>query len=80
LDLGEVGTLVLQPLQDEVNSLEPQSNGRKHFALIRVGEDAFLDAILGEVGVEVDFCFMNKFEVRTDDDSYKPGASVHVEM
>jgi hypothetical protein len=69
LNLGEIGALLLQSLQDKVNGFEPQGDGRKNFALVRVSEDTFLDSIFGKVGVEVDFGFVNKFEVGTNDDT-----------
>jgi hypothetical protein len=69
LNLGEIGALLLQSLQDKVNGFEPQGDGRKNFALVRVCEDTFLDSIFGKVGVEVDFGFVNKFEVGTNDDT-----------
>jgi hypothetical protein len=34
-----------------------------------VVEDALLEAILGEVGVEVDLGFVDEFEVGADDDT-----------
>ena len=70
MDLGEVGTLLLQTLQDKVDSLEPQGDWCKHFTLIWVCENTLLNAILGQVGVKVDFGLMDKFEVGTDDNSY----------
>jgi hypothetical protein len=63
LDFGEVGTLILQPLQDEVDSFEEQCGRCEDLALGRIGEDSFLDAILCEVGIEVDLSFVNEFEV-----------------
>jgi hypothetical protein len=69
LDLGEVGALLLQPLQNKVNGFEPQCDGRKDFALIVVVEDALFKPILGKVGVKVDFGFVDMLEIRADDDS-----------
>jgi hypothetical protein len=69
LDLGVVGTLFLQSLQNEVNGFEPQGDGRKHLALIVVVKDALLKTILGEVGVEVDLGFVEEFEVGADDNT-----------
>lgn len=69
LDLGEVGTLLLQSLQDKINGFEPQGDGRENLALSRVCEDTLLDAIFGEIGIEIDFGFVDKFEIGTDDDT-----------
>ena len=69
LDLGEVGTLLLQSLQDKINGLEPECDWRKDFTLVRVGEHTFLNAIFGEVGIKVDLCLMDELQVRTDNDS-----------
>jgi hypothetical protein len=55
--------LLLQSLEDKIDSFEEQRSWRKDLALCRVGEDALVDAILGKVGVEVDFRFVNEFEV-----------------
>ena len=76
LHLGEVCTLLLQPLQYEVDSFEEQSYGCEHLALGRVCEHALLNAIFGtEVCVEIDLGFLQELEVRTDDNSCVPAVS-----
>lgn len=69
LDLGEVGTLLLQSLQDKINGFEPQSDRREDLAFGGVGENTLVNSILGEIGIEVDFGFLDEFEVGSDDDS-----------
>ena len=69
LDLGEIGTLLLQSLQDKVDGFKPQGNRREDFALVGVCEDTLLNSILGEIGVEVDFGFVDKFKVGTNNDA-----------
>jgi hypothetical protein len=69
LHLGEIGTLLLQSLQNKVDGLEPQGDGREDFAFIGVCEDTLLNPIFGEIGVKVDFGLVNKFKVGTNDDT-----------
>jgi hypothetical protein len=58
-------------LQYKVNRFEEQSDRREHLALGGVRQHALFDAILcAEIGVEVDFGFVEELEVRADDDSY----------
>ena len=71
LHFGKIGALVLQALQHEINGLKEHGNGRKHLALVGIGEHALLDAILGEVGVEVDLGFVDELEVGSDNDAWK---------
>lgn len=71
LDLREICTLLFQPLQDKINRFQKQSNRREHLALGGVRQHALFDAIFrAEVGVKVDFGFVEELEVRADDDSY----------
>jgi hypothetical protein len=63
--------LLFQPLQNKVDSLEKQCGRSKDLALGRVGEHAFLNTILCEVSIKVDFGFMYKFEVGSDNNAYK---------
>jgi hypothetical protein len=61
--------LLLEPLQDQVDRLEPQGHGSKDLALIFVGQYSLLDAVLGaKVLVEVDFGVGDDLEVGLDDD------------
>jgi hypothetical protein len=69
LDLAKVRSLLFQPLQHQVDGLEEHGNGCKHLALAGVGEDALFDAMVGEIGVKVDFGFVDEFEIGADDDS-----------
>tara|TARA_R110002003_G_scaffold122_1_gene10996 strand:- start:4844 stop:5164 length:321 start_codon:yes stop_codon:yes gene_type:complete len=71
--------LILQPLQHEIDGFKEERNGGKHFALGRVSEHSFLDAILGEISVEIDLCFVDKFEVGSNDNACPPATLlVHV--
>ena len=69
LDLGEVGTLLLQSMQDKINGFEPQGDGRENLTLGRVCEDTLLNTIFGKIGIEIDFGLVDKFEIGTDDDT-----------
>ena len=69
LHLGEIGTLFLQSLQNKVDGLEPQGDGREDLAFIGVCEDTLLNPIFGEIGVKVDFGLVDKFKVGTNDDT-----------
>lgn len=69
LDLGEVGTLLFQSLQHEIDGFKPQGDRRKHLALGWVSEHTFLDAILGEISVKVDLRFVYEFEVGSHNNS-----------
>jgi hypothetical protein len=69
LDLGEIGALLLQSLQNEVDGFEPQGDGREDLALIGVCEDTLLNSIFREIGVEVNFGFVDKLEVGANDDT-----------
>jgi hypothetical protein len=69
LHLGEIGTLLLQSLQNKVDGLEPQGDGREDFAFIGVCEDTLLNPIFGEIGVKVDFGLVDKFKVGANDDT-----------
>jgi hypothetical protein len=63
LHLGEVRSLLFQPLQDQIDGFEEKGGGREDLALGRVGKNALLDAIFGEVGIEVDLGLVDEFEV-----------------
>jgi len=69
LDLGEVGALLLQSLQDKINGFEPQGDRREDLALGRVGEDTLLNAIFEEIGIEIDFGLVDEFKIGADDDT-----------
>jgi hypothetical protein len=69
LYLGEIRTLFPQSLQNKVDGLEPQGDGREDLAFIGVCEDALLNPIFGEIGVKVDFGLVDKFKVGTNDDT-----------
>lgn len=63
--------LRLQPLQHEVQRLEPHRDGRVDLALGRHGMHALRDAILGpEIGVEVDLYLGDDLEVLRDGDDW----------
>lgn len=61
--------MLLQSLQNKVDGLEPQGDGREDFAFIGVCEDTLLNPIFGEIGVKVDFGLVDKFKVGTNDDT-----------
>jgi hypothetical protein len=61
--------LLLQSLQNKVDGLEPQGDGREDFAFIGVCEDTLLNPIFGKIGVKVDFGLVDKFKVGTNDDT-----------
>jgi len=63
LHLSKLCTLLFQPLQNQIDGFEEHGDGREHLALVGVGKDTLLDAMMGEVGVEVDFGFVDEFEV-----------------
>lgn len=54
--------LGLETRKHEVNGLKPHGYRRVDFALGFFDEDAFLDAILGKVGVKVGFGFIEHLE------------------
>lgn len=74
--------LLLEPVEHELERVEPHSHRRVHLALGLVGLHPLLDAILGgEIGVEVNLGFGYDGEVRFDYDgclmrfhTCKPGA------
>lgn len=71
LHLIKLRTLLLQPLQHEINGFEEQSHRREHLTLSGVGQHALLNAILcAEIRVEVYFGFLEELEVGADNDSY----------
>lgn len=72
LYFGEVRTLIFQSLQNQIDGLEEQSDGCEDFALVGIREDAFLDAILGEVGIEIDFGFVDELQVGADNNACTP--------
>lgn len=76
LHFGEVCTLVLQPLEHEVDGVEEQGDRCENLTLAGVGEHALFNAIFGEVGVKVDFGFVDELEVRLDNNSCEEGTSV----
>lgn len=58
-----------QTLQHQVERLQPEGDGGKHFARLLAHVDALVDAILGaKVLVKVDFGLGDAFEVGVDDD------------
>lgn len=63
LNLLERRSLLLQPLQDQIQSFQPHGYGSIHGMVGLVNMDTFLDAIFGEVGVEVCFGFIENFQV-----------------
>jgi hypothetical protein len=69
LHLGEIRALIFQALEDELDSFQPQRDRGEDLAFGRVREDALLDAILGEIGIKVDFGFKNELEVRFDNNA-----------
>jgi hypothetical protein len=56
-------------LQNKVDGLEPQGDGREDFAFIGVCEDTLLNPIFGEISVKVDFGLVDKFKIGTNDDT-----------
>jgi hypothetical protein len=66
LHFREIKSLLFQSLKHEVHGVEPHGYGREDLTLGGVREDAFLDTIFGEIGVEVDFGFVGEFEVGFD--------------
>lgn len=64
LDAAKVQALVAQARQDEVQSLEPHGDGGEDFIFGRVGEHALLDAVVDEVGVEIDDGGVDELQVR----------------
>lgn len=70
LDFRKVRSLLFQTRQDEFNGFEEQCCGGEDLALGGVGEDAFFNAIFEQVGVKVDFGFVDEFEVRANDDAW----------
>jgi hypothetical protein len=69
--------LLLEPLQDQVDGLEPQGHGSKDLTLLFIGQNTLLDAVLGaEVLVEVDFGVGDDLEVGLDDDGWAEVALV----
>lgn len=69
-DSAEVHALLVEARQDEVHSLQPHCVGREDLALGRVGEHAFVDAILAQVVVEVDLGLVYQFQVRADGNAW----------
>ena len=70
-DLAEVYALLLETLQDQVDSFEPHCCGSEDFAFARVCEDALGNAIFGaEVAIEVYLRLMLVLQVRVDNDAY----------
>jgi hypothetical protein len=70
LDFVKIRALPFQPLQHEIDGLEEQRDGRKDLAFGWVGENALVDTIFRKVGVEIDFGFVDEFEVGADDDAW----------
>lgn len=74
----KICALLLQSLQDQVDSLQEQCYGRKHLTLSGVCEHAFLNAILcTEICVKVYLCLLEEFEVGSNNDSYTPRSAQH---
>ncbi len=66
----EVKSTSLKPFKDQIHSFEPHGRGSVDFALVRIRQDAFLDTIfLGIFLVKVDFCFVDEFQVRADNNA-----------
>jgi hypothetical protein len=63
LDTRKLSPLILQPLQHQIDSFEKQGRGRKHLAFSRVGQHALVHAIFCQVGVEIDFGFVDELQV-----------------
>jgi hypothetical protein len=66
LDLSKLCALLFQPLKNKINGFEEERDGCEDLALSRVREHTLLNAMVREVGVEVDFGFVDQFEVRAD--------------
>lgn len=56
-------------MQHQLDGFKPKSNWCEYFALIWICEDTLFNAVFGKVCIKVDLGLVNKFEVRTDDDS-----------
>jgi hypothetical protein len=62
--------LLCQPLEHQVDGLQPHGYRGVDLPLGLVDEDTFLDAILEEVGVEVDFGFVHDLQAGRYDDCF----------
>jgi len=66
LHLFKLRALLFQPLENKINGFEEERDGREDLALGGVGENTLLNAMVREIGVEVDFGFVDQFQVGAD--------------
>lgn len=67
LHAAEVEALGMQAREHQVQGLEPHGDGRKDLIFGGIGEHTLFDAVVGEVGVEVNKGGVGKLEVRGHD-------------